>query len=275
MNATPVQSCPSAPLFESLQLANAWRATVLLRYTDPGNLLPKPCPETTSANWQSLLANPASPFQLDSKSESIRDGHSSRVLRRELNLNSSKLEVFCKLSRRRNLLRKTVGLLRRTRPSRNWQIAWDLLTARIPTALPLAVLEKRILGLRIAAGIITQSLLPGKSLTLFVCDDAPNLHHSQRCQLTQNLAQLISRLHQQNFFHRDLKGENIFVHLAQTACPRFYLLDLDGCHRTNISPLKIAKSLARLARASLDWPAQRNRRHSPALPQILPQRLAG
>ena len=239
---------------DTLRLGGGWRARVLLRYCDPGGLLPRAWPEVSRADWLKVLANPAELLHSDPDAQLLREGHSSRVLQRRLELGGVELEVFCKQSRRRNLLRKAIGLLRRTRSSWNWKIGWSLLAAGVPTALPLAVFEKRLAGLRVAAGIITQSLLPGKTLEEFVCQEAQDLSRRELAHLTKDLAGLFGRLHEHHFFHRDLKGINIFVHFDQRRRPHLYLLDLDGCRANGRGYLKKVKSLGRLARASLDWP---------------------
>ncbi len=245
-------------LIDTLSLDNGWQAKVLLRFSDPAGLLPHAWPEVSTDDWRKVLAKPAQLFVSQLGAKLVHDGRSSRVLQRRLQLGQIPREVFCKQSRRRNLLRKAVGLLRRTRPSRNWKTGWALLAAGIPTALPLAVLEKRIAGLRITTGIVTQSLLPGKTLAQFILQDATQLSLTEFRRLAKELAALFARLHQHNFFHRDLKAINIFVHFDDKTHPRFYLLDLDGCRANGRSYLKKVKSLERFARDSLAWPAVTN-----------------
>ena len=254
MNGACQKPNEAQPLFDTLPLDGGWRAKVLLRFRDPAGLFSQPCPQLSRADWLKVLANPAQLFQPGPNAHLLHDGRSSRVLQRRLQFGNVQLDVFAKQSRRRNLLRKAIGLLRRTRPSRNWKMGWALLTAGIPTALPLAVVEKRVAGLRIVAGIVTWSLLPGKALEKFIRQDAAQLSLAEFRHLTTDLAALFARLHQHDFFHRDLKGMNIFVHLDQAKPPRLYLLDLDGCRTNGRGYLKKVKSLARLARASLNWP---------------------
>ena len=257
MSAHSAGSETARPLLARLRLGGHWRVRVLLRFCDPGGLLPQAWLDVTAADWEAALAEPDQLFRIGPEVELLKDSQSSMVVRRRLPLAQARPEVFCKLSRRRNLLRKTIGLFRRTRPSMNWQVGWDLLAKGISTALPLAVLEKRIFGLRLAGIIITQSLLPGKTLEHFAREDAPALSDGQQRRLTAELAQLIRRLHDHDFFHRDLKGVNIFVHSGNASDLRFYVLDLDGCGPHGQAHHKKVKSLGRLARASLGWPVIR------------------
>ena len=254
MTAGSEKSDDDRAVLATLRLSGGWRAKVLLSYPDRKGLLPQAWPEVSRADWLKILANPAELLHCAPDTQLLREGHSARVVQRRLELGGSELEVFCKQSRRRNLLRKAIGLLRRTRSSWNWKVGWSLLASGIPTALPLAVFEKRLGGLRVAAGIVTQSLMPGKTLAEFVHQEAQDLAWYELAHLTKDVAKLFGLLHEHHFYHRDLKGINIFVHFDQERKPHLYLLDIDGCRANGRSYLKKVKSLGRLARDSLDWP---------------------
>ena len=239
----------------SIRLRRFWRATVLLRFDNAAEVLPKSWPTATASDWEKALANPRNLFRLSDCTKVLKKGSNSSVVSRHLELGQAKLEVFCKLSHRRNLVRKALGLFRRSRPSHHWKIAWDLLEYGIPTALPIAVFEQRLGPIRLAAGIITLSLLPGESLEHFAHGQAASWTEASRRRLTADLALLIRKLHDHNFFHRDLKGQNIFIHHHKSSDVHIYLLDLDSCRPNGQSYSKRVKSLARLGRASLNWPA--------------------
>jgi len=72
-------------------------------------------------------------------------------------------------------------------------------------------------------------------------------------ELMRELVELIGRLHKRNFFHRDLKGVNIFVRPACGHKTCLCLIDLDGCHHGGQKYGKKVKSLGRLVRSSLNW----------------------
>ena len=247
-------SAESKAILHSIRFARLWRGTVLLKFDDAYEILGQIWPEVTDEDWEKALADPRNLFRISDRAEVLKDGHSSLVVRKRLKLGRTKPEVVCKLSHRRNLLRKAIGLLRRSRPSRNWKVAWSVLTNGIPTALPLAVFEQRLGPIRLAAGIITLSLQPGKELAVFAGEDAASLSMDAQRKLTRNLAGMIGKLHNHGFFHRDLKGRNIFIHSRRHSDPLLYFLDLDGCRSERQSYAKNIKSLGRLARASLNWP---------------------
>jgi len=241
------------PLLGWVRLDGHWRGQVLLQLGDGAEVLGQNWPDVTVDDWASIISDPSKLFEPDTEGQMLKDGDSTRVVLRKLKLGKSQVKVVCKLSGRRNFLRKTHGLFRRSRPSRNWQMGWNLLKEGIATALPVAVLEKRILGVRVGAIIITRSLFPGKNLEHFMCEDASGLEPGVQRQLSKELADLVGRLHKRGFFHRDLKGVNIFVQLAGQRYVRLYLVDLDGCYHNGRGYSKKVKSLGRLARASLNW----------------------
>ena len=242
------------PVLGSLRLEKHWRGEVLLQLGDCGDVFGQSWPRVTVGDWAKAVADPNRLFERAGPGQMLKAGNSNTVVQRQLELGEAQVEVVCKLSRRRNLLRRVHGLFRRSRPSRNWQMGWDLLKEGIATALPVAMLEKRVAGLRLAAVIVTVSLLPGKTLEHFMRKDAAGLTLGAYRRLTGKLAELIGRLHGRDFFHRDLKGVNIFVHLDGTQEVSLYLIDLDGCYHDGRGYRKKVKSVGRLATSSLDWP---------------------
>ena len=242
------------PLLGSVRLSKHWRGKVLLQLGDQAEVLGQNWPSATVDDWKQAISDPNRLFEQAEHRQILKASKSTLVVQRQLELGEAKVEVVCKLSRRRNLLRQMIGVFRRTRPSRNWQIGWELLKEGIATALPVAVLEKRIAGLRLAAVIVTVSLLPGKNLEHFMREDASDLEPAAERRLTVELAELVGRLHERGFFHRDLKGVNIFVQLTANRYTRLYLVDMDGCYHNGQKYSKKVKSLGRLARASLNWP---------------------
>ena len=242
------------PVLGSVRLGKHWRGKVLLQLGDRAEVSGQNWPNVTVDDWKKAISDPSRLFEAGPQAVVLKTGNNTTVVQRQLELGKSQVEVVCKLSGRRNLLRKAHGLFRRSRPSRSWQMGWELLEEGIATALPVAVLEKRMAGLRLAAVIVTVSLLPGKNLEHFMRQDASELEPATERRLSVELAELVGRLHERGFFHRDLKGVNIFVRPRQTGDVRFYLIDLDGCHHGGQRYSKKVKSLGRLTRASLNWP---------------------
>lgn len=148
------------------------------------------------------------------------------------------------------------------RPSRAWH-SWRegnrLLFLGIATPKPLALLEKRVLGLRSKAYLVTE-YLPGPDIIerfapYVASGDAPE---SELVALDKLFQQLIS----ERISHGDLKGHNVFWHQD-----RWALIDLDAmCQHSSQSSFATAFARDR-ARFMRNWPADS------ALHQLLEQRL--
>lgn len=148
------------------------------------------------------------------------------------------------------------------RPSRAWH-SWRegnrLLFLGIATPKPLALLEKRVLGLRSKAYLVTE-YLPGPDIIerfapYVASGDAPE---SELVALDELFQQLI----RERISHGDLKGHNVFWHQD-----RWALIDLDAmCQHSSQSSFATAFARDR-ARFMRNWPADS------ALHQLLEQRL--
>lgn len=148
------------------------------------------------------------------------------------------------------------------RPSRAWH-SWRegnrLLFLGIATPKPLALLEKRVLGLRSKAYLVTE-YLPGPDIIerfapYVASGDAPEI---ELVALDKLFQQLIS----ERISHGDLKGHNVFWHQD-----RWALIDLDAmCQHSSQSSFATAFARDR-ARFMRNWPADS------ALHQLLEQRL--
>lgn len=148
------------------------------------------------------------------------------------------------------------------RPSRAWH-SWRegnrLLFLGIATPKPLALLEKRVLGLRSKAYLVTEYLQGPDIIERFApyvaSGDAPE---SELVALDKLFQQLIS----ERISHGDLKGHNVFWHQD-----RWALIDLDAmCQHSSQSSFATAFARDR-ARFMRNWPADS------ALHQLLEQRL--
>lgn len=148
------------------------------------------------------------------------------------------------------------------RPSRAWH-SWRegnrLLFLGIATPKPLALLEKRVLGLRSKAYLVTE-YLPGPDIierfAPYVASG--NAPESELVALDQLFQQLIN----ERISHGDLKGHNVFWHQD-----RWALIDLDAmCQHSSQSSFAPAFARDR-ARFMRNWPADS------ALHQLLEQRL--
>ncbi|PBQ11687.1 serine/threonine protein kinase [Pseudomonas congelans] len=164
--------------------------------------------------------------------------------------------------KRYNIKNFSHWLKRFWRPSRAWH-SWRegnrLMFLGIATPKPLAVQEKRFLGLRSKAWLVTEFIDGPDIIERFAAyvesGDAPEV---ELLALDWLFAQLI----QARISHGDFKGHNLFWHVD-----RWAMIDLDAMQQHS-SQSSFAAAYARdRARFMRNWPAQS------ALHQLLEQRL--
>lgn len=164
--------------------------------------------------------------------------------------------------KRYNIKNFSHWLKRFWRPSRAWH-SWRegnrLMFLGIATPKPLAVQEKRFLGLRSKAWLVTEFINGPDIIERFAAyvesGDAPEV---ELLALDRLFAQLI----QARISHGDFKGHNLFWHVD-----RWAMIDLDAMQQHS-SQSSFAAAYARdRARFMRNWPTQS------ALHQLLEQRL--
>ncbi|WP_440856441.1 lipopolysaccharide kinase InaA family protein [Pseudomonas syringae] len=164
--------------------------------------------------------------------------------------------------KRYNIKNFSHWLKRFWRPSRAWH-SWRegnrLMFLGIATPKPLAVQEKRFLGLRSKAWLVTEFINGPDIIERF----APYVENGDAPEVELlALDRLFAQLIQARISHGDFKGHNLFWHVD-----RWAMIDLDAMQQHN-SQSSFAAAYARdRARFMRNWPTQS------ALHQLLEQRL--
>ncbi|RMM60257.1 hypothetical protein ALQ76_04407 [Pseudomonas syringae pv. atrofaciens] len=164
--------------------------------------------------------------------------------------------------KRYNIKNFSHWLKRFWRPSRAWH-SWRegnrLMFLGIATPKPLAVQEKRFLGLRSKAWLVTEFIDGPDIIERF----APYVENGDAPEVELlALDRLFAQLIQARISHGDFKGHNLFWHVD-----RWAMIDLDAMQQHN-SQSSFAAAYARdRARFMRNWPTQS------ALHQLLEQRL--
>jgi len=190
-----------------------------------------------SAEGESVLGDPDG--FLAAKAQLLKSGRSATIGRAH--------GLVLKRYNLRKWLNLLKDLFRPSKARRAYRRSYHLELAGIPTARPIATADRRVLGLLWKSYLLMEGIPGGRHLGQWQGDS----RHGARV-----LAELIARLHNEGFSHRDLKETN----LVFDAAGRVFLIDMEGLNHLGAVPLgRAALDLARLARAAAQLP-----RHSRA-----------
>lgn len=184
--------------------------------------------------WQEWLRDPLRWVRAGDGVSVLKDSHSALVCRASLPVEPDPLPIICKRPRARSWPRRISSLLRASRNLRTWRRACALLHRDLPTARPLAVLERRRLGLRLDSILITEALTDAQDLDAFLEQRLTRLDAQRRRSLKNRigaaLSELIHRMQARGFVHRDFKASNLMIHWDEfdVGRVRLHLVDLDG-----------------------------------------------
>jgi tRNA A-37 threonylcarbamoyl transferase component Bud32 len=201
----------------------------------------------TPDDWRAALADPAGLLHAPD-AEVTKDSASSRVVRRQLRVGPHTVDVYIKRSHRKRAVRWLTDLFRPSRSLRAFRMGHALLARHIPTALPLAALERRVGPFLVDSILITETVGNSLPLSKFLNRYLPAASDGEGASAANGplaryvlwqLGRLIRQMHQAGFAHRDLKGGNLLVHWDETRAaagrpdgggqmPEIVMVDLDG-----------------------------------------------
>jgi tRNA A-37 threonylcarbamoyl transferase component Bud32 len=156
--------------------------------------------------------------------EVLKSSRSGDVLAGEVTLAGRPVEVIVKRARRKRWYRYVNEIGRGSRSWRAWRKAWALLIRGIPTAWPLAVMERRVMGYVVDQAIVFERL-PGKTLAVTNLD---LLAAGERDELFRRCGRILRRIEDVGFCHFDSKASNWIVTPDEKRGPTPVLVDVDG-----------------------------------------------
>ncbi len=225
--------------FSPIRLPGGWRGQVVLASKRRLAGSKAAGIEFTLQQWREALSNPSGLLEGPDVTI-VKDSRSGRVIRRYLNVGGHSLDVYIKQPRRKHAWKAVLDCIRPSRAARAFRLGHALLTRKIATALPLAIIERRI-GLCPVESILITETVESPRLVDFLGQwlahppQEASISASQQRQLARDvlwqLGKMLQRLHDNNYAHRDLKATNILVRWQSGSPPEVVLLDLDGLKR--------------------------------------------
>jgi tRNA A-37 threonylcarbamoyl transferase component Bud32 len=250
------RACRSGRYFARLWVPGGWRAIVYLRCKHPA-------PESFASSltltrpwWRAQLTRPLR-WIARGGGQPCKDSHSAQVTRTVLPTDAGPLPAMVKRPLARNGRRRLRLLCAPSRSLRGWRIGHALLHRDIPTARPLAVLERRV-GPLVFDSLLLTELIPGAlDLDAYLRrehaarSDAEWYRHKR--ELGSLLARHLRLLPERRFVHRDCKAQNILV--TAHGGLRLVWIDMDGLKQVGrVTPADEFRALMRLHVSLLDVP---------------------
>ncbi len=223
--------------FTRIDLDNGWRGHVFLESKHGLAGSRASALRFTPEQWKELLQRPLDWLRVTDRRWLIKESPSVTVCRARLPHPAGPVDVICKRSTSRNLLRRVQSLFRPSRALLTWKRANALLHRQIPTARPLAVVERRQAGLLLDSLLITEYVDNACDLdtllTVNMREMDPRQQRRLKDRIIASLVNVAHRLQSRGFKHRDLKAPNILVQWDPQGAdpPRTVLVDLDGIRR--------------------------------------------
>jgi len=199
--------------------------------------------------WREQLRDPLRWFN-PGAAQLTKASHSASVVRAVLETPGGEpLPVIIKRPLSRNWMRALRLFFARSRSARGWSLGHALLNRDLPTARPLALLERRV-GPLVVDSILISEALPGAvdlDTHLRLAQERMRADEWRRHkrQLADLLARHLRRLHERGFVHRDCKAQNILV--LPLADLRLFWIDMDGLRlERNVSEADRFRAMVRL-----------------------------
>lgn len=205
--------------------------------------------------WEEQLADPLRFFERGGPN--CKDSHSAAVTRALLPHPDGDLPVILKRPLARDWRRRVRTWLGVSRSARAFRMGHALLHRDLPTARPLAFVERRVAGLIQDSLLITEAVPGARDLDAAIraaqASLAPRAMHCFKRELGTALVRLLRQFSASGFVHLDCKAQNILAPPHPGA--RLVWIDLDGVRRRRAPrEADMLRALTRLHVSLLDVP---------------------
>ncbi len=232
-----------------LKLRDGWHASVALR--GPEGTVFDP------ADWRQCLKAPSA--LLADPDRTLKAEGQNSVLLKTLRVGNRDICAVIKSQKTGTGLKNFVRSIPPPRAVRNFNTAGRLLSAGVPTAWPLAALQKRK-GLRAIWSIYVYQFVDADAdLYYFLRDHLPQIDRhdlSARRRVAGRIAHILAKLHHAGFWHRDAKATNFLIRHDRQRGWQVIMVDLDGIKRYRFKQTRNQfRSLIKLASTVMSHPA--------------------
>ena len=174
-------------------------------------------------HWQGEWPNLLKRIEAD-QLDILKRSPSGDVLTGQIVLGGRPIDVVIKRPRRKKWVRFFSEIGRGSRARRAWRKSWSLIHRDLPTAWPVLLMEKRVMGYVTDAVILYQHL-PGEPLSQVNLDEMPP---EARGSLFHRTGRLLRLLEQSGLYHWDAKSSNWMVVPDAVTGAYPVMVDVDG-----------------------------------------------
>jgi tRNA A-37 threonylcarbamoyl transferase component Bud32 len=194
--------------------------------------------EVSEKDWQREW--PALLQRLEADALEVKKrSRSGDVIMADVTLGGVPVSVVLKRPKKRYWYRYFNEIGRGSRARRAWDKAWRMIIRGVPTAWPLLMMEKRVLGYVTDAVVICERVT-GKDLAVANLDA---IELERRDMLFRRAGRILRRIERLGFSHFDAKASNWIVHEDDKTGPQPILVDIDGIRRRQWIALGIERLL--------------------------------